>query len=340
MSGFFINGVDVNTLFKTPSTEFPVQSNPTGFTSNGTDLSTYFAGIFGGASRNATNYKSKDKDFNSIFEDSRRVLKRTSITSTTTWTAPTDVNKIDIALVGGGGGGGYDGGGGGGGGGVIITYNYAVTPGQAYSVTIGGAGSAATGTGNIGGNGGNTIFNTLTAYGGGGGSSNHNAAAAGDGGSGGGRGAPDGPNSLRAGYGTQGQGYDGGGSSSNGAGGGGGGAGGTGNSGSTTGGGDGGIGVEIPASFTIYPYPASYGNGGGGGSWAFGYGGQQYYKDVLTGQPGWSLSGGNNQANGVSNTGRFGIAYGTGGGGSGNAGGSPPAGRGASGVVLIKYYSI
>ena len=69
----------------------------------------------------------------------------TSFTSvgTTSWTAPAGVTLIEVLVVGGGGGGGFQVGGGGGGGGVIYNSAYPVTPGNAYTVTIGAGGTGA-----------------------------------------------------------------------------------------------------------------------------------------------------------------------------------------------------
>lgn len=101
--------------------------------------------------------------------------------------------KIDFLLVAGGGGGGsadiaYGGGGGGGAGGLIHQTNYTISTGI-KSVTIGLGGTGAIrNSGNIGTNGGNSIFDTYTAIGGGAGgySSGVNVIQPNIGGSGGG----------------------------------------------------------------------------------------------------------------------------------------------------------
>lgn len=100
------------------------------------------------------------------------------INSTQSWTAPAGVSMVNLLLVGGGGGGGYStlAGitcGGGGGGGVVIG-DYAVTPGTAYTVTIGAGGAQST-------NGGDTTFSVInvTARGGGGGASGEGRGASG-----------------------------------------------------------------------------------------------------------------------------------------------------------------
>ena len=100
--------------------------------------------------------------------------------------------KIEFLLVAGGGGGGSAdlayGGGGGGAGGLIHTTSYNITIGtKSYTIGAGGAGSVRN-SGNIGTNGGNSIFDTYTAIGGGAGgySSGVNVIQPNIGGSGGG----------------------------------------------------------------------------------------------------------------------------------------------------------
>jgi len=108
-----------------------------------------------------------------------------TFTSTSAWTCPFGVTTISATLIGGGGGAGYGYGGGGGAGGVVNVTTLNVTPGITYPVTIGTFGIGSTNATTPGGTGGNTIFNTLTAFGGGGGGSNGLAAGT-NGGSGGG----------------------------------------------------------------------------------------------------------------------------------------------------------
>ena len=123
-----------------------------------------------------------------------------TFTSSGTFTVPAGFNQnVEVLVVAGGGGGGIDIGGGGGGGGVIYT-SYPVSPGN-ITVTVGsgGAGAPAAGTGGQPAsspytipatNGQNSVFGTLTAFGGGFGGSSYNAytpgATGGNGGSGGG----------------------------------------------------------------------------------------------------------------------------------------------------------
>lgn len=92
------------------------------------------------------------------------------------WEVPAGVTELDVLVVGGGGGGqGY--GGGGGGGGFCGVSNHIVTPGDNISVVVGdgGAGSLrGAGTGpypqsSKAGDGQNSVFGTIIAYGGSGG---------------------------------------------------------------------------------------------------------------------------------------------------------------------------
>lgn len=108
------------------------------------------------------------------------------ITSSTTWTVPSNVNSVTVFLVGGGAGGGCIGqsvGGGGGGGGYTRTSNVSVSPNQQISIIIGSGGTGAPYQGVAGGNGGNTSFGSVSVSGGLG-----NYADGGNGGSGGGGG--------------------------------------------------------------------------------------------------------------------------------------------------------
>ena len=87
----------------------------------------------------------------------------------TSWTAPTGVTQIEVLVVAGGGGGGANKGGGGGAGGLIYNNSFTVTPGSSYTVTVGTGGAGISSPTNAGGTGGNSVFGSLTAYGGGGG---------------------------------------------------------------------------------------------------------------------------------------------------------------------------
>jgi hypothetical protein len=99
-------------------------------------------------------------------------------TSTGTFTVPSNCSSVEVFLVAGGGGGGGAGVtnasgnassmAGGGGGGVTLKRMLTVTPGQAYTVTIGAGGTAGTSSSNSG-VGGNTSFGSLLVASGGGG---------------------------------------------------------------------------------------------------------------------------------------------------------------------------
>lgn len=236
---------------------------------------------------------------------------------------------IKVLVVAGGGAGGGNGngqnigGGGGGGGGVVYNSSYPISN-RVYSVIVGQGGTGSTGNPT---NGGNSVFDSLTAIGGGigfgwNGSTTYAAASGGSGGGGGwslNSGASD----------TTGQGNNGGNgsSSANFPGGGGGGAGGAGQTvPSNNAGGNGGIGIlnNIMGS-SVY-----YGGGGGGG---LGNSGN-------SGVFGIGVNGGGNGS--ASSTGASGAPNtGGGGGGAGNNIGSPfsnsPGGGGGSGIVIISY---
>lgn len=186
-------------------------------------------------------------------------------TKNTTFIVPAGVTSIKVLAIagGGGGGGGYEGGGGGAGG-LIYNTAYAVTPGESITVTIGLGGYGAR-LGSLPQSGQNTVFGTLTAYGGGSGGTeqypNQNPA---NGGSGGGAGHGSGFNVAATG--VYGQGFNGGVTLanpdySNGfSAGGGGGADGVGGNTTTTRGGNGGPGREI----TILGITKYYAGGGAG----------------------------------------------------------------------------
>ena len=116
-------------------------------------------------------------------------------TSSGTFTVPAGVSKVKVTVVGGGGGGagtnsgygaGYNGGGNGGAGGAAIGV-FSVTPGPAYTVTVGAGGAAGTGAAppTNGGAGGTSSFGSLaSATGGVEGSNTNGGNAGGTGGSG------------------------------------------------------------------------------------------------------------------------------------------------------------
>ena len=238
--------------------------------------------------------------------------------------------SVQVLVVAGGGGGsgaaaGDDGNGGGGAGGVLYEAAHTITA-QAYAITIGlGGNGGATGH-NHGIQGGNSVFDTMTAIGGGYGGDNFGAPPAGNGGSGGGAG---GESTVGKGVGTVGQGNDGG----NGfasepfSAGGGGGAGTAGQDGNGSGGGGGGAGIanaSVGDLLTLASAGASgfIAGGGGGSYWSPGF-------TAGTGGSGGGGAGGDNSngSNGTTNTG--------GGGGGRVVGTGATGGNGGSGIVII-----
>lgn len=93
---------------------------------------------------------------------------------TGTWTVPAGVSSIQYMIVGGGGGGGAGNSSSAGGGGAGALYEttepFNVTAGTTISATVGSGGATQTTAGAAGNNGNDSIFNSITAYGGGGGS--------------------------------------------------------------------------------------------------------------------------------------------------------------------------
>ena len=257
--------------------------------------------------------------------------------SNTTWTAPTGVTNIEVLVVAGGGGGGpcgptsaRYGAGGGGAGGLIYNAAFSVTPGNSYTVTVGGGGSGAqTGTVN-GTNGSNSIFGSLTAIGGGGGG--YDTGPSGSNGSSGGSGGGGAPAASsgsvgQGGAGTAGQGFSGGtnyGASYSG-GGGGGGAGGRGGDGRGSNGGNVGGGGGIGLNFNISGTATYYAGGGGAGIFT-------------SGTPGRGGLGGGGDGGALGTNGNNATAS-TGGGGGGASGnvGATVGGNGGSGIVIIRY---
>jgi hypothetical protein len=220
--------------------------------------------------------------------------------------SPVSLNVEYLVVAGGGGGGngngtGYEAGGGGAGG--LLSGTVTLFSGS-YTVTVGAAGGATT-------NGGNSIFNAITATGGGFGASG--GASAGSGGSGGGSAHP---NTTR-GTGISGQGFAGEQADSNSCGGGGGGAS---EVGATDGRGSGGDGIESSITGT----PTFYAGGGAAFSAARG----------IVGTAG--LGGGGSSTatlNGTSTSGT--VNTGGGGGGAYHTGGGGT--NGGSGIVVLKY---
>ncbi|GEM_PF-1427023 len=248
--------------------------------------------------------------------------------STGTFTVPSGfAGTVRALVVGGGGSGGGSTAGGGGAGGLVYNAAYAVTA-QAYTVTVGNGGAQA-GSATAGVTGQNSVFGSITAYGGGGGGYT-NASAGGPGlhgGSGGGGAVYSIYGPYAAGTGTAGQGNNGGTwGTDNYPGGGGGGAGGTGGAPTGSQSGNGGTGIVNPiAGSTVGQningaYYLAGGGGGGSGS-AGGNGGN--------GGGGGGTSSGYAGTAGTANTG--------GGGGGGYLYCCGLGGAGGSGVVVIAY---
>ena len=261
----------------------------------------------------------------------------TSYTSTGSFTfsVPSSISSVDVLVVAAGGGSGVDNGGGGGGGGLIYRPAFPVTPGGSISGTVGAQSPGGSQGGPWSNNpsvksqdGGDSTFGTLTSKGGGTGGSwgpGSPATAGAPGGSGGGEaryqssgggGAGTQPqqpgDSATYGFGTNGG--SAGPNSQPGSGGGGGGAGGTGVY-RTAAGGQGGAGKVYAISGSSVTY--SYGGAGGAQNLSNGENGNGQYNN------------GQNGINGQDNRG--------GGGSAGSGGGSEQTGRGAPGIVIVKY---
>jgi hypothetical protein len=231
---------------------------------------------------------------------------------TTTWVAPAGVTSVRLLVVGGGGASGRGSASGGGGAGGMRYYGdepgavasaHPVTPGNTYTVTVGGGGAA--GGTLIGGtcDGANSSFGTVTAVGGGGGGNHWNyGTKTGNAGGSGGGGGVGGWSVGAGGAATAGQGHTGGASEASGqdnaAGGGGGGAGAVGFPGTAQHGGNGGAGLtcSINGSAVIYA------GGGGGNSFTYSY-------NNGSGGAGYLNAGGGGMANGsaAGNAGRDGL---------------------------------
>ncbi len=255
-------------------------------------------------------------------------------TGSCTWTVPAGVTSVDGLLVGGGGGGGGSIGGGGGAGEFKSLSAVSVTSGNSQTIVVGAGGAPGVSGSSSGSNGSNSSALTYSVKGGGGGATLQYAAAAG--GSGGGGLSCGYSSSLAPGAGTSS--LSSGSVSSGGSGstvgsaacvaGGGGGAGGAGSNFSGQSGGAGGAGVSSSITGAALFYAAGGGGGingdvgalssgtaGAGGSGIGGAGGGKY--------PSTNLFGNAATAN-----------TGSGGGGASNA---STGGRGASGIVILRY---
>jgi len=264
------------------------------------------------------------------------VVPFTSIGSTT-WTVPAGITSVEVLVVAGGGAGGNNNSSGGGAGGLIYRPNYAVTPGQTLTVTVGAGNTSPTRfpTDTSSFKGGNSVFDTLTAFGGGNGGGDDSPGI--PGGSGGG--SADNPN-MTGGVATQpnspsgGFGYKGGDTVSfnNDGGTGGGGAGGAGRNHGEDPSYDGGPGLLFDISGT----PTWYAGGGGGYRRDItGYAPPQGSGSTSPASSGRNGAGGRGGGGNGGDTGQpGGTNTGGGGGGASNAGGN-----GGPGIVILRYNS-
>ena len=269
-------------------------------------------------------------------------------TGTTSWNAPSGIGDVRYLVVGGGGGGGgastadQKGGGGGGGAGGFLTGSISVVSGTLYTITVGGGGAGgadiAAGT-----NGQDSVFGSITAFGGGGGGSGLNKAA-GSGGSGGGGsgGSTTAPiiTSVPGGAGILGQGNNGGSSyfvSPGYPAGGGGGAGAIGNTSTNANlGGNGGAGLSSDITGTLTWYA-----GGGGGGIANNAGGGTGSANSGLGGKGGGGKGGTRDTNYPQYySGTSGLANTGGGGGGAGRIGFGTSGAGGSGIVVLSYSNL
>ncbi len=225
--------------------------------------------------------------------------------------APSGVTSVDYLVVAGGGGGSA---GGGGAGGYKTATALSVTPGTAYTVTVGAGGGGQNGT-SVGGNGGDSVFSSITSTGGGGAGADVASTTGSNGGSGGGGGS-----GIIAGT-----------------------------AGSTTGGGQGNNGGNGGSDGEAF-----YSAGGGGGSSAVGSAGSNGTAGAggngtsssITGSPVTRAGGGGGKgptADGAAGTG--GATAGNYGGSASNAtantgsgaGGGNVGGNGGSGIIGLQY---
>jgi hypothetical protein len=237
-----------------------------------------------------------------------------TFTSNGTFTS-TAAGNVQVLVIGGGGGGGNNAGGGGGAGGYVEDTSYAVTPGN-ISVTVGdgGAGSSVACGGRFSGaNGDDSVFGSITAYGGGGGHAGGDCRGNGyDGGSGGGAAAYNGT-SYTGGDGSQG--YKGGDAESTGL-----------NCSAGGGGGAGGAGEDIYVTGGVN---CSAGGGALGGD------GGDGVASSITGSSVTRASGGGGYPNGSAPSGGGGASEEVGTPNTGGGGGAYE--DGGSGIVIIRY---
>ncbi|MFT4303151.1 MAG: BspA family leucine-rich repeat surface protein [Candidatus Woesearchaeota archaeon] len=249
-----------------------------------------------------------------------------------TWTVPQGVTEIELLVVAGGGGGENISDGGGGGAGGLIYYGpaspslgnyYSVTPGEVIDIYVGDGGLR-------GNTGENSIFGDLVALGGGSrvGTGNKHGGS----GAGGGHASPSGGIGLQPTSASGGFGHDGGTKISTNEGSGGGGAGSPGEAPPQNVGGAGGLGLY---------YGDTFGDNYGDSGW-FASGGSGGGERVANIPP---LGGGGMGGLGTTQEERDGMPN-TGGGGGGNNEGSSNnnnlrnAGKGGSGIIIVKYKNV
>ena len=248
-----------------------------------------------------------------------------------------NLTAVEVLVVAGGGGGGSFNGGGGGAGGLIYNSNFAVTPGTQLAATVGDGGAARAGGSDDGpgNNGANSVFGSLTAYGGGGGSGWTNASlppgsSSYTGGNGAGQSASTSSgNSLGAGTGNRitgtttvasGQGNNGG-TAVGGFAGGGGGGGGSGGNASNGAAGAGGLGFRSNISGSQVIYAA-----GGAGGW-----------DVYSGYTSTLPFTENGTVKKTTQTAEDACPANTGHGGNGGNHNNNSSGAGGSGIIIVRY---
>ena len=229
------------------------------------------------------------------------------------YSVPSGTSSVTVMAIAGGGGGGSTIGAGGGAGGMVESSTYPVSPGGSVPGSVGDGGPGAGSRGSRGSAGQNTIFGTITAYGGGGGGSwdsqGGNAGGSGGGGSGGSGGGGSTQTNFPA-VGATGFGNSGGSGTGHG-----GQAGGGGGAGAAGGGGNAGEGRSNDISGTSTTYAGGGGTGG-------------YQRAATPGGAGGGGNGGNPGQQGQANTG-----------GGGGGGIHPPdgaGGKGGSGIVIIR----
>lgn len=241
------------------------------------------------------------------------VIDTFTSTGSFSYSVPSGTSSVTVLAVAGGGGGGSTIGGGGGAGGMVESSTYPVSPGGSVPGSVGDGGPGSGSRGGRGTAGQNTIFGTITAYGGGGGGSWDSQGGNAGGSGGGGSGGSGGGGSTQTNFpsvGATGYGNSGGSGTGHG-----GQAGGGGGAGASGGGGNAGEG----RANTITSSSVTYAGGGGTGG---------YQRSATPGGAGGGGNGGNPGQQGQANTG-----------GGGGGGIHPPdgaGGKGGSGVVIVR----